>query len=92
MNSRFYFNCVIISQCQNNIFNNTSFNTLKHITNPFYYRLMHEKVDMLENEKETLQNQIYDLRSLLKKVNTDGDIRLNYIKNKNVSVFSTQEI
>jgi hypothetical protein len=52
---------------------------------------MHEKVDMLENEKETLQNQIYDLRSLLKKVNTDGDIRLNYIKNKNVSVFSTQE-
>jgi len=56
------------------------------ILNPhFFYRLVQDKVDMLEAEKESLVNKISDLRSLLKKVNDEGEKRVNYIKNKNVS-------
>jgi hypothetical protein len=41
-------------------------------------------VDRLENEKETLINQIYDLRQLLHKVNEQGEGKLVHYKNKNV--------
>ena len=40
---------------------------------------------MLEAEKESRVNQIYDLRQLLQKVNKQGESKLVYIKNKNVS-------
>lgn len=40
---------------------------------------------MLEAEKETLVNQIYDLRLLLKRISEDGDRKAEYIKRKTVS-------
>ena len=42
---------------------------------------------MLEAEKETNVNKIADLRTLIKKVNEDGEKRVNNIKNKNVITF-----
>ena len=39
---------------------------------------------MHEAEKESLVNQIYDLRLLLKKVNADGDKKVEYLKTKTV--------
>ena len=42
---------------------------------------------MLEAGKESHINKISDLRSLLKKVNLEGEKRVNFIKNKNVSLF-----
>lgn len=42
---------------------------------------------MLEAEKETNVNKIADLRTLIKKVNEDGEKRVNNIKNKNVIIF-----
>lgn len=39
---------------------------------------------MLEAEKESLVNQVYDLRQLLRKVNDEGERKVEHFKNKNV--------
>lgn len=63
---------------------------IKHIL-IFCCRALQDKVDMLEAEKDSHVNKISDLRSLLKKVNQEGEKRVTFIKNKNVSllVFSS---
>eukprot|EP00347_Sterkiella_histriomuscorum_P014832 403359355 len=43
-------------------------------------RKLQNKVDMLEAEKESRVNQIYDLRQLLQKVNRQGESKLVYIR------------
>jgi len=48
---------------------------------------MQDKVDALEEEKNSHINKVADLRALLKKVNLDGEKRVTFIKNKNVSHF-----
>ena len=50
----------------------------------YLYRLLQDKVDMLEAEKDSHVNKISDLRSLLRKVNSEGEKRVNFIRNKNV--------
>lgn len=50
----------------------------------FLYRNLQEKVDMHEAEKESLVNKISDMRSLIRKVNNEGEKKVSYIKNKNV--------
>ncbi|CDW78860.1 UNKNOWN [Stylonychia lemnae] len=54
-------------------------------------RSLQDKVDMLEAEKESLVNQIYDLRQLLQKVNQQGEKKVSYIKNKNASLRSQKQ-
>ena len=39
---------------------------------------------MLEAEKDSHVNKISDLRSLLRKVNAEGEKRVSFIRNKNV--------
>ena len=39
---------------------------------------------MLEAEKDSHVNKIADLRTLLRRVNKEGEKRINFIKNKNV--------
>lgn len=41
---------------------------------------------MHEAEKESLVNQIYDLRQLLQRINQQGENKLTFIKNKHVSI------
>jgi len=50
------------------------------------YRALQDKVDMLEAEQDSHVNKIADLRCLLRKVNQEGEKRVNFIKNKNVSI------
>jgi hypothetical protein len=54
------------------------------ILTPISNRLLQEKIDMQEAEKENLVNQIYDLRQLLKIVNEEGEVKVAYINKKNV--------
>jgi hypothetical protein len=56
------------------------------ILTPYAYRLLQDRVDMLEAEKDSHVNKIADLRSLLRKVNQEGEKRVTFIRNKNVSV------
>ncbi len=56
------------------------------IPNPLAYRALQDKVSTLEAEKNSHINKISDLRALLKKVNTEGEKRVTFMKNKNVSL------
>jgi hypothetical protein len=47
---------------------------------------LQDKVSTLEAEKNSHINKISDLRALLKKVNTEGEKRVTFMKNKNVSL------
>lgn len=38
---------------------------------------------MHEAEKESLVNKIFDMRSLIRKVNNEGEKKVSYLKNKN---------
>ena len=42
-------------------------------------------MDRLEADKESLVNQIYDLRQLMQRVNQQGEKKLTHLKTKNVS-------
>ena len=48
------------------------------------YRSLQDRVDMLEADKESLVNQIYDLRQLMQRVNQQGEKKLTHLKTKNV--------
>lgn len=50
------------------------------------YRLLQDRVDKLEADKESLVNHIYDLRQLLHHINANGESKITYIKNKNASL------
>jgi hypothetical protein len=51
-----------------------------------FCRALKEKVEKLESEKVSHANHIFDLRQLLQKVNTNGESKVEYLKNKNVSI------
>ena len=51
------------------------------------YRALKDKVEKLESEKVSHANHIFDLRQLLQKVNTNGESKVEYLKNKNVSLY-----
>ena len=63
------------------------FPSLSHEYNPNFtlYRMLQDRVDKLEADKESLVNHIYDLRQLLQKVNTQGEAKIHYIKNKSAN-------
>ena len=52
----------------------------------FLCRLLQDRVDKLEADKESLVNHIYDLRQLLHHINANGESKITYIKNKNAQL------
>ena len=53
-----------------------------------YYiiRIVKDNIDHLEAEKESLVNQVYNIKELIKIVNEQGTHKMGYIKEKHVIV------
>ena len=51
-----------------------------------FYRKLQDRVDKLEAEKDSLVNQVYDLRQLMQRVNQQGERKISQIKSKNVLI------